>query len=199
MRKDGGTSLCHHLYRACYSLTLHLHRTLPQLKGVNKTVFQILFPFKGVCQIVIFQWFFVRERTGSLTATFFQGLVAKAWLLRVQAYGDRVVHTNWSQLLTGGVALAWLRPSLNSTSCSDYWTHFRAEVRDEGSKNCMDCTYLHVNGHWCKPLLLSVCCGCVPLLLTVCLCVKRLLLALAPRNTSRIWAPLFVKHYLPLL
>lgn len=37
------------------AIPLHLHRTLPQLKGVNKTLFQILLPFKGVCQIVIFQ------------------------------------------------------------------------------------------------------------------------------------------------
>lgn len=77
--KDAGTSLCHHFYRACYSLTLHLHRTaLPQLRRVNKTILHILFPFKGVCQIVIFQLFFVCERTGSLTSTIFQGLVAKA-------------------------------------------------------------------------------------------------------------------------
>lgn len=46
-----GASFCYHRRKARHSL--HLPRTSPRLRRVNKTVFHMKLPFQKACQIVL--------------------------------------------------------------------------------------------------------------------------------------------------
>lgn len=64
-------------------------------------------------------------------------LILRRWKNWVtSALFQALVHTNWSQILTGA-PLAWRKPFLQNTWRLDDWTRFKGKVRHEGSENCV--------------------------------------------------------------